>query len=264
MKINKYIILLCFLLISSFIIAQANQNIIATYKYTNLGLKQVNNLKLYVNNNESFSIIKKESNIESTTSNSNERVFDNDEEINLNINGEDEEGRQVYKNLKNQKLIFRDFTSKDGKLFPCVVEEKLPSFKWDLSNKTKKIGEFLCKSATVKFRGRVFQAWYAPEIPVIHGPWKFYGLPGMIVELTSADDNIAFQLTNIKKSDNKNTGIIKIPSKGEKISFEDYKNYEKNSTNDFIQKLYSKLPRGAKISVKEGKSYKLEVSFESN
>jgi len=61
-----------------------------------------------------------------------------------------------------------------------IVEEST-KFKWKLKSDVKKIGKYNCQSAEVSFRGRNYIAWYTSEIPVSSGPYKFYGLPGLIV-----------------------------------------------------------------------------------
>ena len=40
-----------------------------------------------------------------------------------------------------------------------------------------------CQRATCHWRGRDFEAWFAPDIPVRLGPWSFGGLPGLILKL---------------------------------------------------------------------------------
>ena len=40
-----------------------------------------------------------------------------------------------------------------------------------------------CQKATCRFRGRDFVAWFAADVPVKGGPWKFGGLPGCILKV---------------------------------------------------------------------------------
>ncbi len=75
--------------------------------------------------------------------------------------------------------IDESFFSDEG----FCVKENAFSWKWELLEKTKKIGGFTCNSAKIKFRGRTFIAWYTMEIPIPFGPWKFKGLPGFILEV---------------------------------------------------------------------------------
>lgn len=77
--------------------------------------------------------------------------------------------------------VFRDKNS--------LVKDSLPDYEWDLKSlETKKIGDFLCKKATTDFRGSQIVAWYSEELNVPFGPWKFQGLPGLILELYNVND----------------------------------------------------------------------------
>lgn len=64
--------------------------------------------------------------------------------------------------------------------------EKTPVINWVITDETKKIKEYNCHKATTHFRGRNYIVWFTTEIPIVDGPWKFKGLPGLIVDL--ADD----------------------------------------------------------------------------
>ena len=54
--------------------------------------------------------------------------------------------------------------------------EPMPKQSWTLHNETQTIIGYKCQRATCRFRGRDFEAWFAPAIPVMRGPWKFEGL----------------------------------------------------------------------------------------
>jgi GLPGLI family protein len=47
-------------------------------------------------------------------------------------------------------------------------------------------------------RGRDYTVWFAPDIPVSAGPWKLWGLPGLIVEARSDDGRVYFVLTSLQ------------------------------------------------------------------
>lgn len=65
-----------------------------------------------------------------------------------------------------------------------------PVIKWNLKYKeTKKIGKYVCKKATATFRGTDIEAWYTIDIPVPLGPYKFKGLPGLILEVKTLGIN---------------------------------------------------------------------------
>lgn len=69
---------------------------------------------------------------------------------------------------------------------------------WELINETKNISNWVCKKASVYFKGRKWIAWYSPEIPLQYGPYKFSGLPGLIVKITDENEEYDFQLVESK------------------------------------------------------------------
>ncbi|SHL84891.1 GLPGLI family protein [Flavobacterium chilense] len=97
--------------------------------------------------------------------------------------------------LNKKKLIMIDriFNTK------YKVTEDLSEIKWKLSKEkeTKIINKFVCNKATLNFRGRNYTAWYTPYIALPFGPWKFYGLPGLILEMYDTDNNYHWTATKI-------------------------------------------------------------------
>jgi GLPGLI family protein len=107
-----------------------------------------------------------------------------------------------------EPLNYRIHTSKDSisdyfdRYYPKhnhlhYLKEAKPKFNWALINETKKVGNFNCLKATCHFRGRDYIAWYTLEIPVSHGPWKFQGLPGLILEVYTPNQEIYFSAKKI-------------------------------------------------------------------
>lgn len=65
---------------------------------------------------------------------------------------------------------------------------------WKLVNETQTINTFSCKKATLRYKGRDWIAWYTPEIPLPYGPYKFTGLPGLVIKMESEDGEFSFEL----------------------------------------------------------------------
>ncbi|RXM67029.1 hypothetical protein BOQ60_03625 [Chryseobacterium sp. CH1] len=65
---------------------------------------------------------------------------------------------------------------------------------WKLIDETKIINTITCKKAEVYFKGRNWIAWYSPEIPLPYGPYKFSGLPGLIVKIADDKEEYDFEL----------------------------------------------------------------------
>ncbi|SNR14374.1 GLPGLI family protein [Tenacibaculum jejuense] len=101
----------------------------------------------------------------------------------------------VQKNYKNKEIVYNQPIMSSIKF----VSDKLPIQTWKLENKTKKIKSFTCKKAVTTFRGRTYTAWYTEDIPLIGGPWKFDGLPGLILSVSSDDGVLSIEATKIQR-----------------------------------------------------------------
>lgn len=78
--------------------------------------------------------------------------------------------------------------------------EPCPPQQWELNIETTTILGYRCQKATCHWRGRDFVAWFTPDIPVKRGPWRFNGLPGLILKLYDTDHYYTFEAVNLKKT----------------------------------------------------------------
>ena len=102
-------------------------------------------------------------------------------------------GHTVLKVLDKQKLTVRDFCE-PGK--PVIYEDSV-FISWRIKKETKKVQGLQCQKATANFRGRKYEAWFAIDVPVPFGPWKFHGLPGLIIELSDVKKEVVINLTKM-------------------------------------------------------------------
>lgn len=65
---------------------------------------------------------------------------------------------------------------------------------WKLIDETKVINSIVCKKAETRFKGRDWTAWYSAEIPFPYGPYKFSGLPGLIIKITDKTEDYDFEM----------------------------------------------------------------------
>lgn len=65
---------------------------------------------------------------------------------------------------------------------------------WKLLEETQNINSFHCKKAILNYKGRNWIAWYDDTIPLPYGPYKFTGLPGLIIKIESEDGDFSFEL----------------------------------------------------------------------
>ncbi len=78
------------------------------------------------------------------------------------------------------------------------VSEDRP-INWKISTEKKKIGEFQTQKATTHFAGRNWIAWFTTDVPIQDGPYKFSGLPGLIVEIADEKNSHKIELKGLKK-----------------------------------------------------------------
>lgn len=78
------------------------------------------------------------------------------------------------------------------------VSEDRP-INWKISTDKKKIGEFQTQKATTHFAGRNWIAWFTTDVPIQDGPYKFSGLPGLIVEIADEKNSHKIELKGLKK-----------------------------------------------------------------
>lgn len=74
--------------------------------------------------------------------------------------------------------------------------------KWNILPEKEKVGEYSTQKATTEFGGRKWTAWFSSDIPFQDGPYKFSGLPGLIVKIEDADKNYSWKLSGNKKIEN--------------------------------------------------------------
>lgn len=78
--------------------------------------------------------------------------------------------------------------------------ESAPVFNWQFYyGEIQTILGYTCHKAIAKFRGRTWTVWFTTEIPVTQGPWKFNGLPGLILSASDANHYFEFRVVGIEK-----------------------------------------------------------------
>jgi len=154
-------------------------------------------------------------------------------------------GRQ-YKNVKtNTQLQEQEFY---GKKF--LINDTLQPIEWRLESETKQIGNYSCFKATAsiptndltwysfswdklrnsneseldstqvkEIKMTVVEAWYTPQIPVRHGPLEYWGLPGLILEVSA--DNTTMLCSKLVLNPDEVIEIV-APTKGKEVSKKEY------------------------------------------
>ena len=80
-------------------------------------------------------------------------------------------------------------------------DELFSEIDWIIAeDSTKTILDYQCVMATADYYGRNWIVWFTPEIPMQDGPWKFCGLPGLIMEASEPSGQHSFTVTGIETS----------------------------------------------------------------
>lgn len=83
-----------------------------------------------------------------------------------------------------------------------ITYKEAINFNWKIDSEKEKIGEYQAQKATTEFGGRKWTAWFSEDLPFQDGPYKFYGLPGLIVKIEDADQNYSWLLKGNKTIEN--------------------------------------------------------------
>jgi len=102
----------------------------------------------------------------------------------------------IYQNYPEGKMTVH---TRHGKTMFSYEEELAPQEWTIVPDSTRHILDYTCQLAICDYRGRSYQAWFTPEVAVYSGPWKFRGLPGLIMEVYDNDRHYHYQLTDIRK-----------------------------------------------------------------
>lgn len=168
-------------------------------------------------------------------------------------------GSKYYKNLKTNNFI------NEGDIFgkEFLVCDSLEKMNWIIKDEQKEIGSYKCNKAQIivpvtekdwkKYeeskkriesgqtnfitliepKEKIIEAWYTLDIPISNGPDKFWGLPGLILELHNGNTTIL--CSKIILNPKEKTEIIK-PKIGKKVTqkeFEELKEEKiKSMTNE--------------------------------
>ncbi len=132
-----------------------------------------------------------------------------------------------YKDMNSSKMSYMQFAG--GKVF--AVEENTPAINWTITQETKQIQGLDCQKATGYFKGRNYDAWFCSSLPYSNGPWKFGGLPGLIIEAYDTKKEVVFQFVSYENATEK-PPVIEIPATAVKTTVKEFKQYQEALERD--------------------------------
>lgn len=149
----------------------------------------------------------------------------------------------IYKNYPTGKITHIEKICMDW----FSYEEDIPEFEWELTDSVKTILGYECMGAKCNFRGREWIVFFSSEIPIMEGPWKFCGLPGLIMEATDCRGDYSFRCIGLDSKSTRPITLYKVPfNKTHRRKF-----YETKHLFDINPYSYYQTTTGGKISVSD-------------
>jgi GLPGLI family protein len=148
-------------------------------------------------------------------------------------------------NNKNLKDIFFTVLDRETKYFVHDEVEK-PVWKID-ETKTKRILGYNCIKAKTNFRGSEITAYFTRELPYSAGPYKFFGLPGIILDIREDNNNYnIWKAEKVELSVDPKINFAPTLSNYPKMNIKDFIEMKEGTQNKELAELLSKMPQGTK------------------
>ncbi|GIV36727.1 MAG: hypothetical protein KatS3mg032_1106 [Cyclobacteriaceae bacterium] len=132
---------------------------------------------------------------------------------------------QVVKNF-TQNTLYCDYNILQARFF---VKDPVDLQTWFVLNKDTVFLNQECGLARTQFRGRSYLAFYSKKLTIPDGPWKFQGLPGLILKIYSEDknENYVWEAVEIKRSEEdiakwQNDFFVQKPSKDKFTNWDEF------------------------------------------
>ncbi|MFS4456688.1 GLPGLI family protein [Maribacter sp. 2304DJ31-5] len=99
-------------------------------------------------------------------------------------------------------LLFKEYPTKTlkhhvslKKDIDMVLQQKMDLFDWKITFEKETILGLQCQQAKAHYKGRDYTAYFTTKLNFKGGPWKFHGLPGVILKVGSDDGHYFFEAT---------------------------------------------------------------------
>ena len=198
--------------------------------------------------------------------NTKEGIEQDGEGLRVNFKYGDEKGEIIHRNFKTESIVLR--FPKTTAFDEFTVDDNWLKIDWKIQEDTISIGNFKCKKAIGDFRGRSYIVWFTEEIPLPYGPWKLYGLPGLILQAEDTEKMFTVRFKSIEYPTSQAFEVNK-PIEKETKTLKDYV-YAMDNYQDFLlEKLVAQMPREMASSLTKmpskkdtKRTYKVEKIFE--
>ena len=160
------------------------------------------------------------------------------------------------KKSKNLSIVIKEYPefsvlmiSRIGQIKYNVKDGRI--LKWKISPENDVFGNFKIQKAESEFDGRKWTAWFTTEIPIQEGPYKFRGLPGLILKIYDSTNSHIFTLAGIQK-------LKKVSSKDDNFVFDFGTN--QNLTQEKYKQIFNEFRNDPNKSIRQTLSEMDEVN----
>ena len=151
---------------------------------------------------------------------------------------------------KNELLFVEEFVN-----FDIGYKEDL-SLKWKIENETELIEGYACSKAITSYAGRTYIAWFSPEIALPVGPYKFNGLPGLILKIYDSEQHYVYDFIGLEKLHPPVANIFNI-NKVDFISKKEFLKKEQRLKTNFLT-LFNQAGLSIDLSESQKSAYLIE------
>ena len=102
----------------------------------------------------------------------------------------------IFKNMTSKNITTIDHIYMQG---IYEYEESFNAFNWQITAETDTINNYVCQKAICDFGGRTWEAWFTSEFPFSDGPYKFCGLPGLILNIADTENHYSWKFLSIER-----------------------------------------------------------------
>lgn len=133
---------------------------------------------------------------------------------------------------------------------------------WKILPEKQKIGEFEAQKAVTEFAGRKWTAWFTEELPFQDGPYKFRGLPGLIVKLEDATQSHVFELKAVGKYKEEIQKVSEFVGNDKyiEVNEEQYKKIFLEDRNDPAKSMKMAMANGAVLQFRDQNGNEISAS----
>ena len=168
----------------------------------------------------------------------------------------------VYKDMGEKTLTFEERTGGHNYRYRENLDMLM---EWKILPGKETVNGYECQMATTFFAGRHYKAWFTMELPVPEGPYKFSGLPGLIVKVYDKQKDYVFELQHLKNLAPK----VPILKRSDKVNITDlekgeYNEVVKRHKKNFMQSFTNAGMDLPHISEEQKKNYQRRLQLKDN